>query len=166
MPNQEAPKKGERMDLEEIQKVLEMMKENDLSEFELEDDGFRLAAKRGAGGGGQSVHLPQPDPSASRSLPVLALPVSEPALPPADSHLSDITSPMVGTFYRSSAPEAAPFVSNGQEVEADTVVCVIEAMKVMNEIKAETRGIIRKICIENATAVQFGSVLFKVESTD
>jgi acetyl-CoA carboxylase biotin carboxyl carrier protein len=73
---------------------------------------------------------------------------------------------MVGTFYRAPSPDTPPFATVGQEVEADTVVCIIEAMKVMNEIKAETRGIIRKACMENATAVQFGSVLFKVEPLD
>jgi acetyl-CoA carboxylase biotin carboxyl carrier protein len=162
MTNQE-PKKGDRMDLAEIQKVLEMMKENDLSEFELEDEGFRLAAKRGPGGVPQIlVQAPAATPHASH----VATSTGAAAVPPADSHLKDITSPMVGTFYRAPSPDTPPFATVGQEVEADTVVCIIEAMKVMNEIKAETRGIIRKACMENATAVQFGSVLFKVEPLD
>lgn len=159
-------KKGDRMDLVEIQKVLELMKENDLSEFELEDAGFRLAAKRGPGG---VSHVLVPSAPVHAPAPLAA---SAPAAAPSDPSsaagvkLADIVSPMVGTFYRASSPDAQPFVTVGQEVEADTVVCIIEAMKVMNEVKAETRGIIRKTCAENATAVQFGSVLFKIEPLD
>lgn len=156
-------KKGDRMDLAEIQKVLELMKENDLSEFELEDAGFRLAAKRGPGG---VPHVLIPSAPVPVQAPAAASAPAAPAAAPAESHLADIVSPMVGTFYRASSPDAQPYVTIGQEVEADTVVCIIEAMKVMNEVKAETRGIIRKTCVENATAVQFGSVLFKVEPLD
>ncbi|MCX7900200.1 MAG: acetyl-CoA carboxylase biotin carboxyl carrier protein, partial [Methylocystis sp.] len=81
----------------------------------------------------------------------------------AQANLIEIKSPMVGTFYRAPSPEAEPYVTVGKEVEEDTVVCIIEAMKVMNEIKAETKGVIRKILVENATPVEFGQPLFLVE---
>jgi acetyl-CoA carboxylase biotin carboxyl carrier protein len=74
-----------------------------------------------------------------------------------------LKSPMVGTFYRAASPEAEPFVSVGTQVDEDTVVCIIEAMKVMNEIKAECRGVVRKVLAENATPVEFGQALFQVE---
>jgi acetyl-CoA carboxylase biotin carboxyl carrier protein len=83
--------------------------------------------------------------------------------PPAEEELTPIASPLVGTFYRASSPDADPFVSVGARVNKDTVVCIIEAMKVMNEIKAETSGVIKKILVENATAVQFGQPMFLVE---
>jgi acetyl-CoA carboxylase biotin carboxyl carrier protein len=81
---------------------------------------------------------------------------------PAAAALRDIVSPMVGTFYRAASPEAPPFVDVGKEVSEETVVCIIEAMKVMNEIKAETSGVIAEIVAENGKPVQFGQVLFRV----
>lgn len=163
----ESPKKGDRMDLKEIGKILEMMKANGLSEFEIEDDGFRLAAKRGPGDAGVPVYVTAPVAAAS---PVPAAPAPAAAAPaaptPAEIGLADIASPMVGTFYRAASPESEPLVSIGQEVEAGTVVCIIEAMKVMNEIKAEKRGVIRKIGVENGASVQFGEILFKIGPAD
>ena len=93
----------------------------------------------------------------------VAAPVVAAAPAPAVSKLAEIKSPMVGTFYRSPSPDAEPFIAVGKEVEPETVVCIIEAMKVMNEIKAETKGVIRKVCVENATSVEFGKPLFLVE---
>jgi acetyl-CoA carboxylase biotin carboxyl carrier protein len=85
------------------------------------------------------------------------------AVPPEEAGWLEIKAPIVGTFYRSPAPDADPFVKLGQTVDEETVVCIVEAMKVMNEIKAEVRGVIRKILVENATPIEFGQVLFKVE---
>jgi acetyl-CoA carboxylase biotin carboxyl carrier protein len=79
------------------------------------------------------------------------------------SNLVEIKSPIVGTFYRAASPEAEPFISVGKEVDEETVVCIVEAMKVMNEIKAEVKGVIRKVLVENATPVEFGQALFQVE---
>jgi acetyl-CoA carboxylase biotin carboxyl carrier protein len=149
------------MDIREIKKILEMMKENDLAEFELEDQGFRLAVKRRSGVEAPVIMAAAPlqaSPVAVAAAPAPAAPVRD-----EDADLGTITAPIVGTFYRSPAPDAEPFVTVGQEVDENTVVCIVEAMKVMNEIKAECRGIIRKILVENATAVQFGQALFKVE---
>jgi acetyl-CoA carboxylase biotin carboxyl carrier protein len=163
------------MDIKDIRKIIEMMKQNELSEFELQDEGFRIAIRRRNGGDSQVVVTPQaaqpvlvsPAPNyAANPAPVTVDdPNGEPAAAPAaaEENGHPITSPMVGTFYRASAPDADAFVSVGSEVDEDTVVCIIEAMKVMNEIKAEVRGVVRKILVDNASAVQFGQPLMVVE---
>lgn len=152
------------MELKEIKKIVEMMTENDLAEFLLEEEAFTLQLKRGTAGGAQVVSMPH-IVSAPVAAPALQAASAAPAAAPVDdtAGLLQIKSPMVGTFYRSSAPDADPFVQVGQDVSADTVVCIIEAMKVMNEIQAEVKGKIKKILVDNATPVQFGQVLFLVE---
>jgi acetyl-CoA carboxylase biotin carboxyl carrier protein len=150
------------MDLQSIRKIIELMKENDLGEFELQDENFRIAVKRGAPAEPQMVVAQPP------SLPAAAAAAVVPPAAPAggadqNEGLTPITSPMVGTFYRSPSPEADLFVAVGDEVGEDTVVCIVEAMKVMNEIKAEVRGVVRKILVEDATPVQYGQPLFLVE---
>lgn len=162
------------MDLKDIKKLIELMKENDLSEFEMEDQGFRVAAKRGLGGG-THVYMPS-------AVPTVAMPTAQSLMPAMESAVTasqanagaakasaeeekwvDIRSPIVGTFYRAASPDVEPFVSVGQVVDEDTVVCIVEAMKVMNEIKAEVRGVIKKVLVDNATPVEFGQCMFKVE---
>jgi acetyl-CoA carboxylase biotin carboxyl carrier protein len=153
------------MDIKVIKRIIDLMKANDLCEFEMEEEGFRIAIKRRNGSEPQVV-ISQPP-----AAPVLIAPAAAAAAPavapaaekPGEAVFAEIKSPIVGTFYRSSSPDAEPYVTVGQEVEEDTVVCIIEAMKVMNEIKAEVKGTIRKILVENATPVQFGQVLFQVE---
>jgi acetyl-CoA carboxylase biotin carboxyl carrier protein len=151
------------LDLKDIKAVIDLMKKNDLSVFEMEKDGFRLKLQKGAGE--QTVYAqPAPAPAAAAApAPSTAAP-SAPA-PEAEkaSSLKDIVSPMVGTFYRAGSPEAQAFVDVGKEVSEETVVCIIEAMKVMNEIKAETKGVIAEIVAENGKPVQFGQVLFRVK---
>ncbi|HEY6111942.1 MAG TPA: acetyl-CoA carboxylase biotin carboxyl carrier protein [Chthoniobacterales bacterium] len=147
------------MDLKDIKAIIDLMKKNDLSVFEMEKDGFRLKLQKGLGD--------QPVVSApATTAPPLAAAASQTAAAPeaaADGGpLRDIVSPMVGTFYRATSPDAASFVDVGQSVSEDTVVCIIEAMKVMNEIKAETSGVIAEVVAENGKAVQFGQVLFRV----
>ena len=155
------------MELKEIKKIVEMMTENDLAEFLLEEEAFTLQLKRGTGGVTQIVSAPQ-----MMAAPVAAVPapVAAPAAAPAAASaandtagLVEIKSPMVGTFYRSPSPDSDAFVQIGQDVTADTVVCIIEAMKVMNEIQSEVKGKIKKILVDNATPVQFGQALFLVE---
>jgi acetyl-CoA carboxylase biotin carboxyl carrier protein len=142
--------KGSRVvDLKDIKAIIDLMKQNDLSVFEMEKDGFRLKLQKGAGD----------QPIMTTAAPVMAAPT--PAAPAAAS-LKEIVSPMVGTFYRAASPDAAPFVDVGTNVTEDTVVCIIEAMKVMNEIKAETSGVIAEVVAENSKPVQFGQALFKV----
>jgi acetyl-CoA carboxylase biotin carboxyl carrier protein len=151
------------MDIKDIKRIIELMKENELSEFELAEEGFRISLRRkGFGVEPQVIMTPMHAP-APAAAPVAA-PVAVPAAPaPAPSNLIEIKSPMVGTFYRSSSPESEAFVGLGKEVDQESVVCIIEAMKVMNEIKAEVKGTIRKILVENATSVEFGQPLFLVE---
>ncbi|MFA7368887.1 MAG: acetyl-CoA carboxylase biotin carboxyl carrier protein [Kiritimatiellales bacterium] len=149
------------MELKEIKKIVEMMTENDLAEFLLEEEAFTLQLKRGTAGITQIVSAPQ-QMMAAPAAPAVA-PAAVPVAVNADEGLIAIKSPMVGTFYRSPSPDSDVFVQIGQDVTADTVVCIIEAMKVMNEIQAEVKGKIKKILVDNATPVQFGQALFLVE---
>lgn len=160
------------MDIKNIKKIIDLMKANDLCEFEMEEEGFRIGIKRRNGQDPQVVLSSAPQPmmvagaggamSATATAPGVA-PVPAAAPKEDTSKFLEIKSPIVGTFYRSSSPDAEPYVTAGKDVESETVVCIIEAMKVMNEIKAECKGVIRKILVENATPVQFGQVLFLVE---
>src|SRR5881394_1450732 len=145
------------LDLKDIKAVIDLMRKNDLSVFEMEKDGFRLKLQKGA----EQPVFTQPAPTPAP--PVAQTPAAAPGPAPEKSALKDILSPMVGTFYRAGSPEAAAFVDVGKEVSEETVVCIIEAMKVMNEIKAETKGVIAEIVAENGKPVQFGQVLFRVK---
>jgi acetyl-CoA carboxylase biotin carboxyl carrier protein len=152
------------LDLKDIKAIIDLMKKNDLTVFEMEKDGFRLKLQKGA--------LDQPiitapiavAPAAQTAANGTAGAAAAAAAPaPAEiAPLKDIVSPMVGTFYRATSPDAPPFVDVGTTVDEDTVVCIIEAMKVMNEIKAETSGVIAEVVAENGKPVQFGQVLFRV----
>ena len=147
------------MDLKDIKAIIDLMRKNDLSVFEMEKDGFRLKLQKGISEQPVSMMPAQTAPMVQNSPPnaSVAHPVSA-----ETSHLRDIVSPMVGTFYRAASPDAPPFVDVGKEVTEETVVCIIEAMKVMNEIKAETKGVIAEIVAENGRPVQFGQVLYRV----
>lgn len=149
------------MDLKDIKAIIDLMKKNSVTEFELERQDFKIRLKRGANGGAGAVY----DEVSGVNLPtpVATIPVAapQPAQAPAGNEL-DVKSPMIGTFYRAPSPEAASYVEVGTEVNPDTVVCIIEAMKVMNEIKAEVRGVITQVMVENAKPVEFGQPLFKV----
>src|SRR5882724_3386430 len=150
------------MELEQIKAIVAMMKDNDLSEFSMEQDGLKIRIKRGPEEFQQTVTIPTPVPAqpVAAPAPVQAPAAPATAVPAAD--INHITSPMVGTFYLSPSPDAPPYVEVGQEVDAETVVCIIEAMKVMNEIKAEVKGVITGILAENAKPVEFGQKLFTV----
>ena len=156
------------MDIDRVKSVIELMREHDLNEFAIEEPDFKLTLKRG--GAAPAVMMAAPPMMAPAAVPAAAAPApaaapAAPAAPAAsaDDSLTPIPSPLVGTFYRAGSPDADPFVSVGSRVNKDTVVCIIEAMKVMNEIKAETSGVIKKILVENATAVQFGQPMFLIE---
>lgn len=158
------------MDIDRVKSVIELMREHDLNEFAIEEPDFKLTLKRG--GAAPAVVMAAPPLMAPAAAPAAPAPAPAPAAAPAapaapaasaDDSLTPIPSPLVGTFYRAGSPDADPFVSVGSRVNKDTVVCIIEAMKVMNEIKAETSGTIKKILVENATAVQFGQPMFLIE---
>lgn len=150
------------MDLKDIKAIIDLMKKNSISEFELEKQEFKIRLKRGNLNGPAAYDESPGVPQYATAAPVAALPA--PAAAPVSPTAGDaeIKSPMIGTLYRSPSPEAAPYVDIGTEVGPDTVVCIIEAMKVMNEIKAETRGIITAVVAENSKPVEFGQALFKI----
>jgi acetyl-CoA carboxylase biotin carboxyl carrier protein len=150
------------MDLKDIKAIIDLMKKNSISEFELEKQEFKIRLKRSTNGGG--AHLPSDEGQIQGYIPMSAVPnaIAGQAAPGGTSTDVEIKSPMVGTFYRAPSPEAANYAEIGTEVHPDTVVCIIEAMKVMNEIKAEVRGVITQVLIENAKPVEFGQPLFKI----
>jgi len=152
------------VDLKDIKAIIDLMKKNSISEFELEKQDFKIKLKRGTNGAPSAGALedgasPTYAPAASvTTLPLL--PVNPP--PPTPSNDLEIKSPMVGTFYRAPSPESANYVEIGSEVNPDTVVCIIEAMKVMNEIKSEVKGVITQVLVESAKPIEFGQPLFKI----
>ncbi len=152
------------MDLKDIKAIIDLMKKNSIAEFELEKQEFKIRLKRGnlAGPVAYEDAPGIPHYVTATPAPVAALPTPAGVTASASSGDAEIKSPMIGTLYRSPSPEAAPYVEVGTEVGPDTVVCLIEAMKVMNEIKAETRGIITAIVAENSKPVEFGQALFKI----
>ncbi|HEY1173113.1 MAG TPA: acetyl-CoA carboxylase biotin carboxyl carrier protein [Verrucomicrobiae bacterium] len=150
------------MDLKDIKAVIDLMKKNAISEFELEKQEFKIKLKRGGNVGPVMAAYDEQPQVLISGAPVAALPAPTTAAPAAASNDADIKSPMIGTFYRAPSPESAHYVEVGTEVNPDSVVCIIEAMKVMNEIKAEARGVITQICVDNAKPVEFGQPLFKI----
>ena len=148
------------MKIEEIESLARMMSEYDLSEFKIKIEGCNLCIRRGA----QETPVVVAAPAAVAAAPAAAPAAAEaaPAAAPAAARVS-IDSPLVGTFYRAASPDAAPFVNVGDKVTPDTVVAIIEAMKVMNEIKAEKGGVIKEILVENGLPVEFGQPLFVIE---
>lgn len=155
------------MKIEEIETIVKLMSENDLTEFKIESEDMTLCLKRGS----QKIAAPvvtQAIIPAAAPAPVAAAPVAAAPAPAAEAAAAPskdkiIESPIVGTFYRSSAPGAEAFVKVGSKVDADTTVCIVEAMKVMNEIKAEKSGVIKEILIENGQPVEYGQALFVLE---
>ena len=150
------------MDLKDIKAIIDLMKKNSITEFELERQDSKIKLKRGLNGGSPAVQYDEP--SGVNPVPVAQTLVVAPTLAslPAVSGEIDIKSPMIGTFYRAPSPEAGNYVEVGSEVNADTVVCIIEAMKVMNEIKSEVKGIVTQVLVESGKPVEFGQPLFKV----
>lgn len=157
------------MELKDIKELIALMKKNDLSVFKMEKEGFKITLKKENDQLQPTISYQAVPAQAAVAAPLAvsatAAAAAAPALPEAveKSNLREITSPMVGTFYSASSPEAPAFVEVGQQVTADTVVCIIEAMKVMNEIKAEASGTIAEVLVENGKPVQFGQALFKLK---
>jgi acetyl-CoA carboxylase biotin carboxyl carrier protein len=159
------------MDLDEIKQILDMMRQHDLAEFELERDNVKIRLRKNSAGGWNGT-LPQMPP-----MPYVVAPAapptatgdgsipSAPILAPAneDVDLAIVKSPIVGTFFRSAEPGAPPFTDVGQTVKKGQVLCIIEAMKLMNEINAECDGEIVKVYVENGQAVHYGERLFAIK---
>jgi acetyl-CoA carboxylase biotin carboxyl carrier protein len=155
------------MDLDEIRKILDLMRDNDLAEFELEQEGVRVRLRKHTG---PQWVAPAPSmpvasvvaPAASAAPPAAAAPSSPLTAASEDVDLAIIKSPIVGTFYRSAEPGARPFADVGQMVKRGEVLCIIEAMKLMNEINAECDGEVVKVYVENGQAVHYGERLFAI----
>jgi acetyl-CoA carboxylase biotin carboxyl carrier protein len=161
------------LDLKQIKQVIDLMKRSELTEFEFEEEGFKIKIKRGNSG------LPLVSTSQLSGHPFLAsanptdvgsssqstkIPTALPVAAGADeAGFAFVKSPMVGTFYRSPSPENPSFVEIGSKADEKTVVCIIEAMKIMNEIQAEIKGTIVEIFAENGQPVEYGQRLFKVK---
>lgn len=158
---------GDKDDLKKVKELIELMLENDLVEVEIADGDSKIHLKRP----GQS----QPQVPTVAPIPVIAPSAPVPTAPAADAvhtqqpvqvkavdNLVNITSPIVGTFYAAPSPDSEPYVKVGDHVTPDTVVCIVEAMKVMNEIKAEAAGTVEKIMVSNGQTVEFGQVLFRI----
>jgi acetyl-CoA carboxylase biotin carboxyl carrier protein len=161
------------MTLDEIKQILDLVREHELSEFELEQEGVKLRVRKK----GHDAPAVVVSPASSLSLPVLTASLPPPAgvVAPSDPPAPDVTdtegvelavvkSPIVGTFYRAAEPTAAPFVSVGDAVRKNQVLCLIEAMKLMNEIVSEYDGEIVQIFVENGQPVQYGERLFAVRA--
>jgi acetyl-CoA carboxylase biotin carboxyl carrier protein len=168
-PSAQPAPPGTSVNMDELRELIALLRENGLAEFELEREGFRVRLRR------ESSAFPEPaevvNPAAPRTVaPAAPQPVTVPAHPGAqaetaaseDQDLYIIPSPIVGTFYRSPSPTTDPFVKIGANVEPESVVCIIEAMKLMNEIQAETSGEVVKIYVENGQPVEYGQPLFGI----
>ena len=161
------------MDFEDIERILELVRQHDLAEFELEREGLKLRVRKA----GAAYHVlpaqgapPQPLAAAPPAAPPVPAPyaAAAPAAPPVEDvevELAVVKSPIVGTFYRSAEPGASAFVEIGQRVKKDQVLCIIEAMKLMNEITSEYDGEIVSIYVENGKPVQYGERLFAIRTS-
>ena len=150
------------MDLKDIKAIIDLMRKNSVSEFELEKQDFKIRLKRGNGGGPVYDDAPLVTATVPVAIAAPGAGAPVPAAAPAATNEQEIKSPMIGTFYRAPSPESAAYVEVGTEVSPETVVCIIEAMKVMNEIKAEAKGVITQVLVDNAKPVEFGQPLFKI----
>lgn len=149
------------MNVKEIKEMIGLMNENNLSELEIEKEGMRIKLKKAAALGQEQVSAPI-FIEREKIQPAEPRPQKVPRKEGGPDKL-EIKSPMVGTFYRASSPEAPPFVQVNQDIEPGQVICIIEAMKLMNEIKSESKGKILEILVDNAEPVEFGQPLFLIE---
>jgi acetyl-CoA carboxylase biotin carboxyl carrier protein len=161
------------MEFDEINRILDMVREHELSEFELEREGFKIRIKKGTSVQPAGAYVP---PIVQHVVPPPAVPAAVPAPPPLEAvpgppapasdevDFAIVKSPIVGTFFRSAEPGAAPFVDVGTTVKKGQVLCIIEAMKLMNEIESEYDGEIAKVYVENGQPVQYGERLFAIKA--
>jgi acetyl-CoA carboxylase biotin carboxyl carrier protein len=169
------------LDLKQIKQIIDLMKRSELSEFAVEEEGFKLKIRRGfnglpvvsSGRGSNHPFVPGPETTppfaaaapAVAPAPAAAAPVQNvaPVAGQDEAGVIYVKSPMVGTFYRSASPESKPFVEPGAKVADNTVVCIIEAMKIMNEIQSEVSGSVLEVLVENGQPVEYGQRLFKIK---
>jgi len=160
------------LDLKEIKQIIDLMKRSDLAEFAVEEEGFKLRIRRGTSGvpvvassgiTGLTGDIAPAAPAAV-AAPAPAPALARTAAPVDEAGIAYIKSPMVGTFYRAGSPESPAFVDVNAKVQENSPVCIIEAMKIMNEIQAEVKGTILEVLVENGQPVEFGQRLFKVRT--
>ena len=158
------------MDFDDITRILEMMREHELSEFELERDNVKLRLRKQAGGHWvptapypQHGHVAMPPAAPPGGATAGAPPAPEPSPPDEEMELAVVKSPIVGTFYRASEPGAKPYADVGDMVKKGQVLCIIEAMKLMNEIESKVAGRVVKVLVENTQPVEYGQPLFLLE---
>lgn len=161
------------MDLKQIKQIIELMKRSELTEFAVEEEGFKLKIRRGTNGlpivstgRGSATPFTSGDSAPPMPMSAAAAPTTTPAGAAGSKDevgFTYIKSPMVGTFYRAASPESKPFADVGLKVVENTVVCIIEAMKIMNEIQAEAKGSIVEVLVENGQPVEYGQRLFKLK---
>lgn len=152
------------IDLKTLKEYVKLMVANDLTELDLKGEGESVLLKRSGAGQPQLQYVPQAIAPAPVAHAPAAPAAAAPAAPPVDEGLTPIASPMVGTFYSSSSPDAKAFINVGDKVRPDTVVCIVEAMKVFNEIRAEIAGTVEKVMVENGQAIEFGQPLFLIRT--
>lgn len=135
------------IDLDKIKELIKLMEDHELTAFELEDAGFKVRLEKGSSQEQVAAPIAAPEPASEKIVA---------------EDTEQITSPMVGTFYKSPSPDADAFIKVGDAVDEGTIVCIIEAMKVMNQIKAEKSGVIQRILVDDASPVEFGQGLFVI----
>jgi len=159
------------LEFDDIERILDLVKQHDLAEFELEREGLKLRVRKASPGyGGTPLIHTMPAPAIA-PMPAAPLQATPPPMPPVAAgpeddavELAVVKSPIVGTFYRSSEPGAPPFVDVGDQVKKDQVLCIIEAMKLMNEITSEYDGEVASVYVENGKPVQYGERLFAIKT--
>lgn len=164
------------MDVKDIRRLLDAVASTDVSELTLETGEYKLTVRRGAGEPQVQAPLTAPSPLPAQAVEAqapapqpAAQPVAEPSGPPAEApaeskqHLNEVTAPIVGTFYEAPSPDTEPYVKVGDRVERGNVLCIIEAMKLMNEIEAESAGTVTEILVRNEEPVEYGQVLFRID---
>jgi acetyl-CoA carboxylase biotin carboxyl carrier protein len=165
---------GEPLDLKQIKLIVDLMKRSDLTEFEVEEEGFKIKIKRNSAEGAAaqttfSAHPFPPGVTVEQPRSAAPAPALLPASPASNTPAGDevgytyVKSPMVGTFYRSPSPDSPAFVDVNSKVDEKSVVCIIEAMKIMNEIQAEVKGTVVEVLVENGQPVEYGQRLYKVK---
>ena len=165
-----------KLDHEDLNRLIEKISTSDIQEFSLEGEDFKLEIKRNLFDQSQFTNNLDANASVDRqttvnktpindNIPIVNEPVAPQVAPPGRSDLTEITSPMVGTFYRAAAPGEDPFVEIGNNVKVGQTICILEAMKLMNEIESEFNAEIVEILVENGTPVEFGQVLMRVKQS-
>ncbi len=150
------------MDLDRLREIIDLVAESEVSEIEIEEEGLRIVVRKQPP---PPVALPPPAPYAIHAGPAPDQPAAPAQTPATEISGSEVRAPIVGTFFRAPSPDAEPFVEVGDRVDAGDVLCIIEAMKLMNEIESEVSGIVRDVLVDNANPVEFDQPLFIIETT-